>query len=57
MVFGVLGLVFGVWSLVFGVWSLGFGVWGLAGSYLRRIDYVYHSTLGLSVIQKKKKKE
>ena len=25
-----------------------------AGSYLRLIDFVYHSTLGLSVIKKKK---
>jgi len=25
-----------------------------AGSYLRRIDFVYHSTLGLRVIKKKK---
>jgi len=28
-----------------------------AGSYLRRIDCVYHSTLSLRVIQKKKKVE
>ena len=27
------------------------------GSYLRRLDFVYHSTLGLSVIKKKKKKK
>ena len=27
-----------------------------AGSYLRRIDFVYHSTLGVRVIKKKKKK-
>ena len=26
-----------------------------AGSYLRRIDFVYHSTLDLIVIKKKKK--
>jgi len=26
-----------------------------AGSYLRLIDFVYHSTLGLGVIKKKKK--
>ena len=26
-----------------------------AGSYLRLIDFVYHSTLGLSVIKKKKR--
>jgi len=26
-----------------------------AGSYLRLIDFVYHSTLGLRVIEKKKK--
>jgi len=26
-----------------------------AGSYLRRIDFVYHSTLGFRVIKKKKK--
>ena len=26
-----------------------------AGSYLRRIDFVYHSTLGLRVIRKKRK--
>ena len=25
-----------------------------AGSYLRLLDFVYHSTLGLSVIKKKK---
>jgi len=25
-----------------------------AGSYLRRIDFVYHTTLGLRVIKKKK---
>jgi len=28
-----------------------------AGSYLRLIDFVYHSTLGLRVITKKKKKD
>ena len=28
-----------------------------AGSYLRLIDFVYRSTLGLRVIQKKKKKK
>jgi len=28
-----------------------------AGSYLRLIDFVYHSTLGLKVIMKKKKIE
>ena len=28
-----------------------------AGSYLRLIDCVYHSTLGLRVIKKKKKKK
>jgi len=28
-----------------------------AGSYLRLIDFVYHSTLGLRVIKKKKKKK
>jgi len=28
-----------------------------AGSYLRLIDFVYHSTLGLRVIKKKKKRE
>ena len=27
-----------------------------AGSYVRLIDFVYHSTLGLRVIKKKKKK-
>jgi len=34
----------------------GFGGWGLGagGSYLRRIDFVYHSTLDLRVIKKKK---
>jgi len=26
-----------------------------AGSYLRLIDFVYHSTLGLKVIKKKKR--
>ena len=26
-----------------------------AGSYLRRIDFVYHSTLGLRVIKKKRR--
>ena len=30
------------------------GVGGEAGSYLRLIDLVYHSTLGLRVIKKKK---
>ena len=28
-----------------------------AGSYLRLIDFVYHSTLGLRVIKKKREKE
>jgi len=28
-----------------------------AGSYLRRIDLVYHSTLGVRVIKKKKKQK
>jgi len=28
-----------------------------AGSYLRLIDFVYHSTLGLGVIKKKKREE
>jgi len=28
-----------------------------AGSYLRLMDFVYHSTLGLRVIKKKKKKK
>ena len=28
-----------------------------AGSHLRLIDFVYHSTLGLRVIKKKKKKK
>ena len=28
-----------------------------AGSYLRLIDFVYHSTLGLRVIKNKKKRE
>jgi len=28
-----------------------------AGSYLRLIDFVYHSTLGLRVINKKKKRK
>ena len=28
-----------------------------AGSYLRLIDFVYHSTLGVRVIKKKKKKK
>ena len=28
-----------------------------AGSYLRLIDFVYHSTLGLRVMKKKKKTE
>ena len=27
-----------------------------AGSYLRLIDFVYHSTLGVRVLKKKKKK-
>jgi len=50
--------------------GLGFGVRGLfeinyftevcsgseAGSYLRLIDFVYHSTIGLRVIKKTKKK-
>jgi len=30
--------------------------WFEAGSCLRRIDLVYHSTLGLRVIEKKKRK-
>ena len=30
------------------------GIGSEAGSYLRRIDFVYHSTLGLRVIKKKK---
>ena len=52
-----------------GDWSLGFRInkWTAlryfteicsgfeAGSYLRLIDFVYHSTLGLRVIKKKKK--
>ena len=29
----------------------------VAGSYLRRIDFVHHSTLGLRVLNKKKKKK
>jgi len=29
----------------------------VAGSYLRRIDFVYYSTLGLRVIKKKKEKK
>ena len=48
--------------------GLGVGVWGVsqprealcsgseAGSYLRLIDFVYHSTLGLRVLKKKKNK-
>jgi len=28
-----------------------------AGSYVRLIDFVYHSTLGLRVMKKKKKKK
>ena len=28
-----------------------------AGSYLRLIDFVYHSTLGLRVMKKKKKRK
>jgi len=59
----VLGSVFGFWVLGSGVWVLGFGftvaVLGLglreAGSYLRLIDFVYHSTVGLRVIKKKKR--
>jgi len=34
--------------------GLGFRVDGEAGSYLRLIDFVYHSTPGLRVIKKKK---
>ena len=56
-----------VWGLGLG---LRFGVWGShfennyltemcsgseAGSYLRLIDFLYHSTLGLRVIKKTKK--
>jgi len=37
------------------VWGITFGVGSEAGSYLRLIDFVYHSTLGLRVIKKKKK--
>ena len=40
------------------VWGLEFGVRGIrvteAGSYLRLIDFVYHSTRGLRVIKMKK---
>jgi len=62
-------LGFGVWSVGFMAQSPGFrfGVWGSgfkghgsrvgseAGSYLRLIDFVYHSPLGVRVIKKKKK--
>ena len=55
------------WGVVFrggvGIFmGRGFGVWGVevwgseAGSRLRLIDLVYHSTLGLRVKKKKKKK-
>ena len=51
-----------VWRcLEFGDWGLGGASLGSAerlleaGSYLRCIDLVYHSTLGLRVIKKKKK--
>jgi len=35
---------------------MGYGVrgTGVGGSYLRLIDFVYHSTLGLRVIKKKR---
>ena len=57
--FGVEGSGFG-----FGCWDLGFGVSNYftemcssseAGSYLRLIDFVYHSTLGLRVIKKRRR--
>ena len=43
----------------FEVFGLEYRVWGLcsgseAGSYLRLIDFVYRSTLGLRVIKKEK---
>ena len=38
----------------FGFWGLGFRGGYEAGSYLRHTDFVYHSTLGLRVIPKKK---
>ena len=47
---------FGVWGSGFIVLGVGFGMQGSeAGSYLRRTGFVYHSTLGLRVIKKKKK--
>jgi len=55
--FEVWGLGFGVWGLGFGVWGLGvgFGVWGLGSGLVSKAHRrLYHSTLGLRVIQKKK---
>jgi len=63
--FGVWGLRFGVWGLGFGVWGLGFGVCerrrrdqstpGREKTIFKAHRLLYHSTLGLRVIKKKKK--
>jgi len=62
----VQGLLSGVrFFFGLGIQEFGFGVWGYnyftemcsgseAGSYLRLMDFMYHSTLGLRVIKKKK---
>jgi len=58
LVCGVQGLGFRVWGIGFRAQGLGFA-WGSgseAGSYLRLIDFVYHSTLGVRVIQKKRRR-
>jgi len=54
------GFGFGVWGLRFGGWGFGWRVEEMcsgseAGSYLRLVYFVYHSTLGLRVIKKKER--
>ena len=64
--FGVWGFEFGVWHLEFGVWGLGIRVWGFGcgmwgfgfrvyqeGLVFNAHRLVYHSTLGLRVINKR----
>jgi len=63
-------MVHGPWSMVYGLWFMVEGWGCIvparknyytetcsgyeAGSYLRLLDFAYHSTLGLRVIKKKK---
>ena len=57
----LLGLWVGVWGLMFWVWDSQFEYnyftalcnGSEAGSYLRLVDFVYHSILGLRVRKKK----